>query len=298
MWLVSTAGRRNDMRLLVVSGLSGAGKSVALNTLEDMGYYCIDNLPANLLPAFASQMVEDDKLPYESAAVGIDARNPAVALERFPVIIADLRSRGVACDLLFLEADEPILIKRFSETRRRHPLTGDGVSLAEAIARERELLSELAEHADLRMDTSSSTLHQLRDIIRRRIGRGPGNTLSLMVESFGFKHGMPRDADFVFDVRCLPNPHWVPTLRPLTGKDPQVAEFLAAEPLVEEMFESLRTFLERWIPRFQADNRSYLTVALGCTGGQHRSVYLAERIGRHFEDHSEASVIVRHREMD
>ncbi len=295
---MSDVGLRNDMKLLVVSGLSGAGKSVALNTLEDMGYYCIDNLPANLLPAFAKQMVEDDKVPYESAAVGIDARNPAVALERFPAIIADLRNRGVACDLLFLEADEPILIKRFSETRRRHPLTGDGVSLAEAIARERELLAELAEHADLRMDTSSSTLHQLRDIIRRRIGRGPDNSLSLLVESFGFKHGMPRDADFVFDVRCLPNPHWVPTLRPLTGKDPQVAEFLAAEPLVEEMFESLRSFLERWIPRFHADNRSYLTVALGCTGGQHRSVYLAERIGRHFEGHRKANVIVRHREMD
>ncbi len=285
------------MKLLVVSGLSGAGKSVALNTLEDMGYYCIDNLPANLLPAFANQMVAADGIPYESAAVGIDARNPAVVLARFPDIIADLRKRGVACDLLFLEADEPILIKRFSETRRRHPLTGDGISLAEAIARERELLSELAEHADLRMDTSSTTLHQLRDTIRRRIGHGSDSVLSLLVESFGFKHGMPRDADFVFDVRCLPNPHWVPTLRPLTGKDPQVAEFLAAEPLVDEMFESLKSFLERWIPRFQADNRAYLTVALGCTGGQHRSVYLAERLGHHFSEQGGTNVIVRHREI-
>ncbi len=270
---------------------------MALNTLEDMGYYCIDNLPANLLPAFANLMVAQDGIAYESAAVGIDARNPAVALEKFPAIIADLRERGVACDLLFLEADEPILIKRFSETRRRHPLTGDGVSLAEAIARERELLAELAEHADLRMDTSTSTLHQLRDTIRRRVGRGPDHALSLLMESFGFKHGMPRDADFVFDVRCLPNPHWVPTLRPLTGKDPEVAEFLAAEPLVDEMYESLRSFLERWIPRFQADNRVYLSVALGCTGGQHRSVYLAERLGQYFADQGGADVIVRHREM-
>ncbi len=270
---------------------------MALNTLEDMGYYCIDNLPANLLPAFANLMVAQDGIAYESAAVGIDARNPAVALEKFPAIIADLRERGVACDLLFLEADEPILIKRFSETRRRHPLTGDGVSLAEAIARERELLAELAEHADLRMDTSTSTLHQLRDTIRRRVGRGPDHALSLLMESFGFKHGMPRDADFVFDVRCLPNPHWVPNLRPLTGKDPEVAEFLAAEPLVDEMYESLRSFLERWIPRFQADNRAYLTVALGCTGGQHRSVYLAERLGQYFAGRGGANVIVRHREM-
>ena len=270
---------------------------MALNTLEDMGYYCIDNLPANLLPAFANLMVAQDGIAYDSAAVGIDARNPAMALEKFPTIIADLRERGVACDLLFLEADEPILIKRFSETRRRHPLTGDGVALAEAIARERKLLAELAEHADLRMDTSTSTLHQLRDTIRRRVGRGPDHALSLLMQSFGFKHGMPRDADFVFDVRCLPNPHWVPTLRPLTGKDPEVAEFLAAEPLVDEMYESLRSFLERWIPRFQADNRVYLSVALGCTGGQHRSVYLAERLGQYFADQGGADVIVRHREM-
>ncbi len=285
------------MKLFVVSGLSGAGKSVALNTLEDMGYYCIDNLPANLLPAFANQMVTPNGVPYENAAVGIDARNPAQALEKFPAIIADLRSRGVACDLLYLEADEPILIKRFSETRRRHPLTGDGVSLAEAIARERELLGELAEHADLRLDTSLTTLHQLRDLIRSRVGRSSDMALSLLMESFGYKHGMPRDADFVFDVRCLPNPHWVPALRPLTGKDAPVAEFLAAAPLVDEMYESVRSFLEQWIPRFQAENRSYLTVALGCTGGQHRSVYLAERLGRHFRSQTKINVIVRHREM-
>ncbi len=285
------------MKLFVVSGLSGAGKSVALNTLEDMGYYCIDNLPANLLPAFANQMVAPNGVPYDNAAVGIDARNPAQALEKFPAIIADLRSRGVACELLFLEADDPILIKRFSETRRRHPLTGDRVSLAEAIARERELLGELAEHADLRLDTSLTTLHQLRDLIRSRVGLSVGIALSLLMESFGYKHGMPRDADFVFDVRCLPNPHWVPALRPLTGKDAPVAEFLAAAPLVDEMFESVRSFLEQWIPRFQADNRSYLTVALGCTGGQHRSVYLAERLGRYFQSQGEINVIVRHREM-
>ena len=285
------------MKLLVVSGLSGAGKSVALNTLEDMGYYCIDNLPANLLPAFAAEMVESKRLSYESAAIGIDARNPAEALERFPAIISDLRSRGAVCELLFLEADESILIKRFSETRRRHPLTDEQVSLAEAITRERTLLSDLALHADLRLDTSLTTLHQLRDLIRERVGRGRSNTLSLLIQSFGFKQGVPRDADFVFDVRCLPNPHWVPELRRLTGKDSAVIEFLAGESMVDEMYESLKSFLEQWMPRFRAENRSYLTVALGCTGGQHRSVYLAERLGSQLTGHAGLRVMVRHREL-
>ena len=285
------------MKLLVVSGLSGAGKSVALNTLEDMGYYCIDNLPANLLPAFAAEMVDSKRLSYESAAIGIDARNPAEALARFPTIISDLRSRGAVCELLFLEADESILIKRFSETRRRHPLTDERVSLAEAITRERALLSDLAEHADLRLDTSLTTLHQLRELIRARVGRGLNSMLSLLIQSFGFKQGVPRDADFVFDVRCLPNPHWVPELRRLTGKDSAVIEFLAGEPMVDEMYESLKSFLEQWMPRFRAENRSYLTVALGCTGGQHRSVYLAERLGSQLTGHAGLSVIVRHREL-
>ncbi len=285
------------MKLLVVSGLSGAGKSVALNTLEDMGYYCIDNLPANLLPAFAAEMVDSKRLSYESAAIGIDARNPAEALQRFPAIISDLRSRGAVCELLFLEADESILIKRFSETRRRHPLTDEKVSLAEAITRERALLSDLALYADLRLDTSLTTLHQLRDLIRERVGRGPSNTLSLLIQSFGFKQGVPRDADFVFDVRCLPNPHWVPELRRLTGKDSAVIEFLAGESMVDEMYESLKSFLEQWMPRFRAENRSYLTVALGCTGGQHRSVYLAERLGSQLTGHAGLSVMVRHREL-
>jgi len=285
------------MRLVVVSGLSGAGKSVALHTLEDLGYYCTDNLPAELLPAFAAQMMRPDGPDYSNAAVGIDARNPSRALGRFPQILNDLRGRGMECQLLFLEADDPILIKRFSETRRRHPLSSETVSLAEAIARERELLGPLSSTADLRVDTSLTTLHQLRDIVRLRVGGGPPGTLSVLFLSFGFKHGVPRDADFVFDVRCLPNPHWDHRLRPLTGLDAPVQEFLGCDALVEEMYVALRGFLENWIPRFQAESRSYLTVALGCTGGQHRSVYMVDRLAGHFRRQQRWAVIARHREL-
>ena len=286
-----------SVRLVVLSGLSGAGKSVALHALEDMGYYCIDNLPADLLPACAGQMMSAEGAVYENAAVGIDARNPSRSLKRLPEILNDLRAKGLECQLLFLEAEDAILIKRFSETRRRHPLTSGDLSLAEAIARERDLLGPLASSADLRVDTSLTTMHQLRDIVRLRLAGGPPGTLSVLFVSFGFKHGVPRDADFVFDVRCLPNPHWEAHLRPLTGQDKPVIDFLACDPLVEEMFHSVTDFLETWIPRYQAENRSYLTVALGCTGGQHRSVYLVERLARHFRDRGRWAVIARHREL-
>lgn len=285
------------MRLIVVSGLSGAGKTVALHTLEDLGYYCIDNLPANLLPAFAATMVEHGGPDFQYAAVGIDARNPASELRNLPGILSDLRQQGVEGELLFLEADDDSLIKRFSETRRRHPLSGDSVALAEAIQRERALLGPLSSFADLRIDTSATTLHQLRDLVRLRLDKRPRHAVSLLFESFGFKHGVPQDADFVFDVRCLPNPHWHPQLRPLTGCDAPVAEFLEADPLVEEMYRDIQSFLTTWIPRFQADNRSYLSVAIGCTGGQHRSVYLTERLARHFREAGTLHVIVRHRQL-
>ena len=285
------------MRLVVVSGLSGAGKSVALHTLEDMGYYSIDNLPADLLPAVAEQMASPEGPVYENAAVGIDARNPARSLQRLPGILNELRAQGMECQLLFLEADDPILIKRYSETRRRHPLTAGDISLAEAIGRERLLLGPLASSADLRIDTSLTNLHQLRDIIRLRLAGGPPGTLSVLFLSFGFKHGVPRDADFVFDLRCLPNPHWEPHLRPLTGRDPAVIDYLACDALVAEMETSVAAFLEVWIPRFQAESRSYLTVALGCTGGQHRSVYMVEKLAGRFREGGRWAVVVRHREL-
>lgn len=286
------------MRLVVVSGLSGAGKSVALHTLEDLGYYCTDNLPVGLLPAFARQMVDSGADLYAQAAVVIDARNQATRLRNFPETLGRLGAIGVFYELIFLDADDDTLIKRFSETRRKHPLSLDRRPLAEAIRYERALLETLTDHADIRIDTSRTQLHQLRDLIRRRVGRAERDSMSLLMESFGFKHGVPVDADFVFDVRCLPNPYWDPHLRPYTGLDENVADFLSGDPLVEAMFVDLCNFLEAWIPRFRAENHSYLTVALGCTGGQHRSVYLADRLASHFQSELGDAVMVRHRELD
>lgn len=284
------------MRLIVVSGLSGAGKSVAMEALEDLGYYCVDNLPANLLPAFTDELTARAGSAYERAAVAIDARNPADALQRSPAMIVKLRDKGVVNELLFVEAENGILIKRFSETRRKHPLTAGNISLGEAIRKERELLGPLRREADICIDTSRTNLYQLRDIIRERIDGRPLKVLSLLFESFGYKHGLPPDSDMVFDVRCLPNPHWEPNLRPLTGLDFEVVEFLESHPIVEEMFIDIRDFLEPWIAKYEAGNRSYLTIAIGCTGGQHRSVYLAERLREHFCAHRKG-VMVRHREI-
>lgn len=284
------------MKLLIVSGLSGSGKSVALHTLEDLDYYCIDNLPVGLLEPFAQQLQDNPPVGQDNAAVGIDARNQSEDLQRFPQILTALRERGIQCEILYLQADDETLLKRFSETRRKHPLSKGNLSLADAIRQERSLLEPIAGNAALHIDTTHTNVHQLRDLIQERVGAKTDGTLSLLFKSFGFKHGVPKDADFVFDLRCLPNPHWDARLRPLTGRDNDVVEYLSAQPLVDEMYEVIRGFLETWIPRFECENRSYLTVALGCTGGQHRSVYLAERLGRHFATRY-PSVLVRHREL-
>lgn len=284
------------MKLNVISGLSGAGKSVAMHALEDLGYYCIDNLPVTLLQALADELGRAAQPLYERAAVAIDARNPGYALQELPAIIDTLRERSVIDQLVFLEADDSSLITRFSETRRKHPLTAEDISLAEAIRRERTLLAPVRESADIRIDTSRTNLHQLRDLILHRVDQRGTKTLSLLFQSFGYKHGIPPDADMLFDARCLPNPHWVPHLKPLTGLDREVAEFLGAEAVVMEMVDGIREFLETWIPRFQAENRPYLTVAIGCTGGQHRSVFLVEQLAKYFREHREA-VLVRHREI-
>jgi UPF0042 nucleotide-binding protein len=284
------------MKLIIVSGLSGSGKSVALHTLEDVGFYCIDNLPVGLLADFGRHITEIRVKPHERYAVGIDARSGSEDLERFPAILNELETRGVHSEIIFLQADDDTLIKRFSETRRRHPLSGPDTSLAEAMTREAELLAPILARANLTIDTTSTTIHQLRELIRERLDRRASGRLSLLFESFGFKHGVPKDADFVFDVRCLPNPHWEPRLRPFTGRDADVAEYLQAQPSVERMYEQIRGFMEEWLPNFERESRSYLTVAIGCTGGQHRSVYLAERLARHFRQHSD-NVSVRHREL-
>ncbi|HEX23106.1 MAG TPA: RNase adapter RapZ [Chromatiales bacterium] len=284
------------MKLVVISGASGSGKTTALHVLEDLDYYCIDNLPVGLLPAFAEKMRALPEDLGERVAVGIDARNPASDLHHFPQILDQLRASGVDCQILYLDADDAILLKRFSETRRKHPLSDEQRPLADAIRDERQLLAPIADRADLFTDTSHSNIHQLRDLIRSRIEAQQQSTLSILFLSFGFKHGVPMDADYMFDARCLPNPHWEPKLRAQTGCDTAVAEFLQGQNLVEQFVAQVGGFLNNWIPCFEADNRNYLTIAIGCTGGQHRSVYLAERLGQEFQQQYN-NVLIRHREL-
>jgi UPF0042 nucleotide-binding protein len=284
------------MKLIIVSGMSGSGKSVALHTLEDLDYFCIDNLPVGLLEPFAQQLLNNPQPDQENAAVGIDARNQSEDLLNFPQTLKHLRDQGIHSEILFLQADDETLLKRFSETRRKHPLSKSKLSLIDAIQQERALLQPISTNASLHIDTTHTNVHQLRDLVLERIGAKSEGNLSLLFKSFGFKNGSPKDADFVFDLRCLPNPHWDTRLRPQTGLDKDVVEYLDSQPLVEEMFVTLCSFLETWIPHFQAENRSYLTIALGCTGGKHRSVYLAQRLSEYFKP-LHPSVLVRHRDV-
>ena len=283
------------MKLIVISGLSGAGKSIALNVLEDLGYYCVDNLPLGLLEAFASELSAAQPPPERVAAV-IDARNLSVTFDRFPEIKTAIQAHAVDCEVVFLEADDNAITKRFSETRRKHPLTAANVALLEAIKRERALLEPFRDMADSCIDTSHTQYHELRELIRQRVDRRPPETMSLQFMSFGYKHGIPLDADFVFDVRSLPNPYWEVGLRQLNGRNEKVIAFLDAQPAVNEMLESLTDFFAQWIPAFENDNRAYLTVAIGCTGGNHRSVYVAERLAAEFRA-GRSAVLVRHRDM-
>ena len=283
------------MKLIVISGLSGAGKSIALNVLEDLGYYCVDNLPLGLLEAFASELAAAQPTPDRVAAV-IDARNLSVAFDRFPFIKAAIQNQGVDCEVVFLEADDNAITKRFSETRRKHPLTAANVALFEAIQRERVLLEPVRDLADSCIDTSHTQYHELRELIRQRVDRRPLETMSLQFLSFGYKHGIPLDSDFVFDVRSLPNPYWEVGLRQLNGRDEKVIAFLNSQPVVSAMLESLKEFLSKWIPSFENDNRAYLTVAVGCTGGNHRSVYVVERLATEFRE-GRHGVLVRHRDI-
>lgn len=284
------------MKLLIVSGLSGSGKSIALETLEDCGYFCIDNLPVTLLEDFINHVMLADKKTYEKTAIGIDARNQSESLLSFSDCLNLIRSKGIDCEIIFMQAEESTLLKRYSETRRRHPLTDFNIPLKEALKIEREMLTPIARHANVVIDTSRTHYHQLRELIKEQIGERNAQHIALQFQSFGFKHGVPLDADFVFDARSLPNPHWIPELRGLTGKDKPVADFLKGESLVAEFFQDITDFLQRWIPRFEAEGRSYLTVAIGCTGGQHRSVYLVDSLAQHFKNCS-LNVIVRHREL-
>jgi UPF0042 nucleotide-binding protein len=283
------------MRLVILSGLSGSGKSIALHMLEDLDYYCVDNLPIGLLRAFMDHSVANSPPLYARTAVGVDARNDPDEIAAVPELLASLRGR-VQCELIFLTANDDTLLTRYAETRRKHPLSGKGLNLRAAIQRERELLSPIVDAADLVIDTTRTNVHQLREMIRDRVDRRSEQRLSLTFSSFAYKHGVPRDADFVFDARSLPNPYWDLTLRNYTGKDAPVIEFLDAQESVQRMLGDLVAFLERWIPELVNSNRSYLTVAIGCTGGQHRSVYLAEKLAQHFRG-TYKLVLTHHNEL-
>ncbi|TPW17144.1 MAG: hypothetical protein FD130_774 [Halothiobacillaceae bacterium] len=284
------------MKIYVVSGTSGSGKSIALQSLEDIGFYCIDNLPIGMLTAFAAQLTGPDEGGFEAAAVGVDARNLGHDFTQFGAILGEIARMGLECEVFYLDAETPALLKRFSETRRRHPLTSSDQPLTEAIAAERLLLKPISAQASCHIDTTRTTAHQLREIIRDRVRYRHSQFMSLLFLSFGYKNGLPADTDFVFDIRCLPNPHWDPALRPLTGRDEGVAEFLERQPLVVRMREDIATFLDTWIPLFESENRSYMTVAIGCTGGQHRSVYMVESLARRYKE-MRPNILIRHREI-
>jgi RNase adapter protein RapZ len=278
-----------NKQLIIISGRSGSGKSTALHQLEDEGYYCIDNLPIALLPSLVKETGREEFQHFRGTAVCIDARNAWEDLENFSSVLDSLPTT-VDSKILYLDADDDSLIKRFSETRRRHPLSSGQMPLAEAIERERELLQSLA------LDTSRMTIYELRDAIKQRLVGAHAGAMSILIQSFGFKRGVPTDADLVFDVRMLPNPHWVKDLRMQNGLDASVAEFLESQPLTEDLFRDICHYLDNWLPRYQESSRSYLTIALGCTGGQHRSVYLADRLFRCYQEQF-PQVHIRHREL-
>ncbi len=286
----------NELRLIIVSGLSGSGKTVALHVLEDLGYYCIDNLPATLLKSAVDEVRSQRKESTRLLAVGVDARARIEDLQSLPELLRELREQNVQSEIIFLRASDEILLQRYSESRRRHPLAEHGGELHSAIESEREILAEIHDCADLVIDTSLISIYELADIIRGRVDRRHSETLSVMIQSFGFKYGIPADADFVFDLRSLPNPYWTMKLRGLTGLDDEVIDFLNEQPAFTRMHDDIVGFLERWIPHYRDSHRGYLTVGIGCTGGQHRSVCMTERIGaalRKIHD----PVLIRHNSL-
>jgi UPF0042 nucleotide-binding protein len=281
------------MRLIVISGLSGSGKSVALRMLEDLDFYCVDNLPAGLLPEFISHTVRSDESQYRRTAIGIDARNRPEDIHLIPAGVAELKRSGVDCEIIYLRADPNTLLKRYSDTRRKHPLSRSGLGLSDAIAEEQALLEPIAGAADLVIDTTQCSVHDLRELVRQRVGDHTEGHMSILFESFAFKHGLPSDADFVFDARSLPNPFWEPGLADFTGLDQPVADYLSKHAIVQRLIDDLIRFMEQWLPELIRTNRSYLTIAIGCTGGQHRSVYLVERLAAHFRERY-PQVLTRH----
>ena len=285
--------------LVIVSGMSGSGKSVALNTFEDLDFYCVDNLPAELLPQFVSSVMNGGDGAPAKLAVGIDVRNRHSDLADFPEWLSAVGKLGLDPKLVFFDAQDAVLLKRYADTRRRHPLSQLGLALADSISLERQVLRPLRQIADAVVDTSGMNVHQLRRHVITEFGIGGDTGMSLLFESFAYRRGVPADADFVFDARALPNPHWDSTLRPLSGRDADVREFLEQQPDVNLFVEHISGFLDTWLPKLQSDStRSYATIAFGCTGGRHRSVYLAERLAEHARSHGWNEVAVHHRELD
>ncbi len=283
-----------NQSLVLVTGLSGGGKSTALRALEDLGCYCVDNLPAALLPEFAKQ-IKVNPARYSRVALGVDARSPERDLQEIPTWLDDLSAAGMNCQLIFLTADANAIIKRFSETRRRHPLTSEQTSLPQAIEREQGLLGSLRKKADWVIDTSDINIHQLRRQVWKCVGT-ENETTTIVLESFAFKRGVPQDVDFIFDARILPNPHWVEGLRELSGVDLPVRKWLEQDAAVAGMLADILRFLQTWLPEFQRSQRSYVTVGIGCTGGRHRSVYLVDQLasGLASDFHH---ILIHHREL-
>ena len=284
------------MKLTIISGRSGSGKSTVLHVLEDHGYYCIDNLPASLLISLADRITAG-AAEIPNVAVSIDARNSSTDLQQAPMMIKELKARKLLIEIIFLDANSQTLLQRFSESRRKHPLTTETLGLTEAIDQESELLESISIMASLSIDTSSMSQHQLRDTIKNRLFDNTENGLALQFQSFSYKNGVPVDADIVYDVRCLPNPYWDTTLRALTGLDSPVVSYLDSQEEVQEMSKDIAAYLQKWLPSFAFNNRSYITVALGCTGGQHRSVYLCEKLRQEFSANY-SNVQARHRELN
>ncbi len=288
------ADSSGEQHVIIVSGLSGAGKSTALKALEDMGYHCIDNLPASLMHDFAVHIQNEPEV-YGRVALGMDVRAPGLNLEDIPAWLDSLRAAGVRTQLLFLSARDEVLLRRYGETRRRHPLAQGEGALASSIERERRLLERIREVADWEIDTSDINIHQLTHQTWRCVGPDT-DSMTVVVQSFGFSRGVPADVDYLFDARCLPNPHWNEDLRPLTGQDTAVGEWLEQEPMVAALGDDILDFLRRWLPRHAAAHRSFVAIGIGCTGGRHRSVYLAERLVRDLRDEF-PDVMLHHREL-
>ena len=287
----------NPMKLIIVTGLSGSGKTVALRTLEDAGYYCIDNLPVALLKPLTKELLDHTVEYPGNVAVGIDARTVTDNLSALPEMAKALTEDGVDCRILFLETSDPVLLQRFSETRRRHPLTDDEQGLVKAIKEERNILKPLRDAATHLVDTSKRNVHELRHQIRTHVTDDP-NRMQVLLKSFGFKYGIPEDADMVFDARCLPNPHWEAELRHLNGKDDAVQRFLTGEDRTDELIRQIESLTRTWLPLYGENGRNYFTISVGCTGGQHRSVYVIEQLARRLKNTISASLLVTHRELE